>query len=164
MNKLILHKINYKPLLIEKIFPFTINRPLIFQILLKEDLSLKESLKIAFKTLKKTNNLNDETNEPFYRFISYRLIFAKNLYEEYLINLDYILNTLENNFYSNFFQTYFFKVIGNNMDTKYKIKDEALNNFILDYSQYHKKFCLYIYYGIKQNFKNLELLQKLNRI
>ena len=159
MNKLILHKINHKPLLIEKIFPYTINRPLIFQILLKEDLSLKKSLKIAFKTLKKTNDLNGETNETFYRFISYRLIFEKNLYEEYLINLDYILNTFKNSFYFNFFQRYFFKVIGNNMDIKYKIiKDEALNNFILDYSQYHKKFCLYIYLDIKQN---LELLKKL---
>jgi len=163
MNILILHKINHKPLLIEKIFPYTINRPLIFQILLKSDLSLKESLKIAFKFLKKTNKLDDETNEAFNRFISYRLIFEKKLYEEYLINLDCIIKFIENDKFLNlyFFQTYFQKIIGYNMDKKYKIikHEKALYNLALDYFQYHKKFCLYIFHDIKENF---ELLKKLN--
>ena len=88
MNELILNKINHKPLLIEKIFPYTINRPLIFQILLKNDISLKESLKIAFKSLKKNNNFDNETNEEFYRFIDYRLIFEKNYIS---VNIIYIL-------------------------------------------------------------------------
>jgi len=165
MNKLILHKINHKPLLIEKIFPYTINRPLIFQILLKSDLCLKESLKIAFKFLKKNNKLGDETNETFNRFISYRLIFEKkNLYEEYLINLDCIIKFIENGKFLNlyFFQNYFHEVIGYyNMDKKYKIiiYEKARYYLALDYFQYHKKFCLYIFHDIKANF---EFLKKLN--
>ena len=159
MNKLILHKIYHKPLLIEKIFPYTINRPLIFQILLKYDLSLKESLKSAFKSLKKSNNLDDETNETFKRFISYRLIFEKNLYEKYLLNFDYILNSFKEDIYFNFIQRYFFKIINRNMDIKYRInKDETINNFVLDYFQYHKKMCLYIFPGTKTN---LDLIKKI---
>ena len=109
MNKLILHKIKHKPLLIEKIFPYTIDRPLIFLILLKRDLSLKESLKFAFKSLKKNNNCDDEVNKTFERFISYRLIFEKNLYEKYLINLYSILYSLRYHSHSNFFKEYFLK-------------------------------------------------------
>ena len=158
MNELILNKINHKPLLIEKIFPYTINRPLIFQILLKSDISLKESLKIAFKSLKKNNNFDNETNEEFYRFIDYRLIFEKNLYEEYLINIDYTLKSLKNLSYYSFFMRYFNKIINDNLNPKYEINNnKAFNNFVLDYFQYHKKFCLYIFYDIKSNF---ELLKK----
>ena len=145
MNKLILNKINHKPLLIEKIFPYTINRPLIFQILLKNDISLKESLKIAFKSLKKNNNFDNETNEEFYRFIDYRLIFEKNLNEEYLINIDYILKSSNELIYFNFFRRYFDKIINDNLNPKYEINIyKALYNFIIDYFQYHKKI-LFLY-------------------
>ena len=160
MNKLILRKINHKPLLIEKIFPYTINRPLIFLILLQRDISLKESLKTAFKSLKKTNNFDNETNETFNRFISYRLIFEKNLYEEYIINFSFIFGYIKNAYYYNFFKTHFKDAIYHNMDYKYQINNDlAINNFILDYSQYHKKFCLYISNGLQEN---IEFLKKLN--
>ena len=160
MNKLILRKINHKPLLIEKIFPYTINRPLIFLILLQRDISLKESLKTAFKSLKKTNNFDNETNETFNRFISYRLIFEKNLYEKYIINYSFIFGYIKKDYYYNFFKTHFKDAIYHNMDYKYQINNDlAINNFILDYSQYHKKFCLYISDGLQEN---IEFLKKLN--
>ena len=46
------------------------------------------------------------------------------------------------------------------MDNKYQINNDlAINNLILDYSQYHKKFCLYISDGLQEN---IEFLKKLN--
>ena len=125
MDKLIFHKLIHKPLLIEKIFPYSINRPLIFLILLKHDLSLKEYLKFAFKSLKKNNNFDDEVNKTFERFISYRLIFEKNLYEKYLINLYSILYSLMLHNHSNFFKEYFFEILDANMKKNQLFKEKS---------------------------------------
>ena len=159
MNELILNKIKHKPLLIEKIFPFTTKRPLIFQILLKSDLTLKDSLKNAFKSLKKNNNLDNETNEIFYKFKAHLIMFEKNLYEEYLLNIQYICNILIDDSYTNFFDRFFFQVLMENINEKHELLyNETYNNFVLDFFQYHKKLCLYIFPNGKSN---LELLKKI---
>ena len=161
MNQLILNKIKHKPLLIEKIFPYTTNRPLIFQILLKSDLSLKESLKNTYKSLKKHNNLGIKTNDIFYKFKSYRILFEKNLFEKYLINLEYILDYLRNCSYQIFLDSYFFYILSENI--KEEINNKALYNFISDYFQYHKKLCLYIFPNGKSNldfFKTCKILDE----
>ena len=158
MNELILNKIKHKPLLIEKIFPFTTKRPLIFQILLKSDLTLKDSLKNAFKSLKKNNNLDNETNEIFYKFKAHLIMFEKNLYEEYLLNINYICNILIDDSYTNFFDRFFFQVLMENINEKHELLyNETYNNFVLDFFQYHKKLCLYIFPNGKSNLELLKI-------
>ena len=86
----ILNKIKHKPLLIDKIFPFTFNRPFIFPFIVDHYPLLKFELKTSYKSLKKHNKLSDETNKIFSKFIIYRILYQSN-FNQYLQNFDYIM-------------------------------------------------------------------------
>ena len=153
MNRLILNKIKHKNLLIEKIFPYSRKRPIILLILFNNDYLLKESVKKAFKSLKKNNNLGSDINEIFKKFISYRKVFETNLYEEYFLNFDYLLDCFKNVY---FFQELLYTIIKNYQELDYEI----FYNFILDYFHWHKKFCLYIYPDREPNIQFIKKLGK----
>lgn len=107
-HNLILCKIRHKPILLENIFPYTTNRPLIFPFLINNDSELKKGIQNSYKSLKKKNSYSEELNRIFQQFKIYRIIAEKNLLE-YLFDLDKTISYVFK--YSNkrslFFQNYF---------------------------------------------------------
>ena len=106
----ILNKIHNKPLLMQKIFPYLLNRPTILVHLISDDNKLKSHLNNVFSGVKKkTNNLEKELidNLKYYSFL--REVFY-NLYKWYFKINQYIINEklfdqadldLETNLYNN---------------------------------------------------------------
>ena len=174
----ILNKIKHKPLLIDKIFPFTLNRPFIFPFTVDHYPLLKFELKTSYKSLKKHNKLSDETNKIFLKFIIYRILYQSN-FNQYLQNFDYIMqfnyyfaNSSNLEIYRHIFEVIFLKkeifqkenipyfTFGSNIP-----KSEGLDNFIIDYIQYYKKFYL-LFSFLDEDFKdkinmNIEFFKKL---
>ena len=178
-NKIsLLNKIKHKPLLIEKIFPFTLNRPFIYPFIVDHYPLLKFELRATYKSLKKNNKLSNDINKIFIKFIIYRILYQSN-FDLYLQNLDYImqfnyyftkLSYLE--IYRHIFEVIFVKkeiikkenfnyfTFGANVP-----KGQGLDNFIIDYFQYHKK--LYLFFSfLEEDFKdkinmNIEYFEKI---
>ena len=137
MNQVtILNKIKNKHILIEKIFSFVTNRPMIFQYLLDKDPILKLSIKNSYKSLKKSNQYSKDINKLFNKFIITRRMYEKD-YTPYLTDIDFLipffstgLDDLHN--YINIFSYIF---------NNYTINDE-ISSFIYDYFKIHKEIYL----------------------
>ena len=83
-NKIsILNKIKRKNVILESIFPFVSERVLIIPHLINKDILLKTSLRKIYKSLKENNDLSEEINDTFYRFITYRKIYEYNITQRY---------------------------------------------------------------------------------
>jgi hypothetical protein len=161
-QNLILKKIRHKPILLEKIFPYTINRPFIFPFLINSDSGLKKGIQNSYKSLKKKNNFSEEMNKVFHQFKIYRIIQEKNLFE-YLYNFNKTISFIyENKKKSdgNFFRSYFYHILDDFVfNIQYLPIGKSLDNFIVDYFQSQKKFCLYFYDKIFSNFNYLKEIQ-----
>ena len=100
--KCILQKINHKPLILEKIFSFSENRPFILITLISRSALLKENLKTIFNNVKLNNNLSLELNDNIKKYINYRKSIEKlvELFNDSInrFNTQNIVNTLDNNF------------------------------------------------------------------
>ena len=127
----ILNKIKAKQLLIEKIFPFAYNRPIIIPYLINNDFTLENTMKKSYKSLKKNNKFSAKINEIFYKFINFRKKYEENFSQKYLDDIEYIKSQLQNfkngatlfQFYRHIFNDIFY----NNFSEK------EINNFIIDY-------------------------------
>ena len=85
-NKIsILNKIKRKNVILESIFPFVSERVLIIPHLINKDILLKTSLRKIYKSLKENNDLSEEINDTFYRFITYRKIYEYNITQSKII-------------------------------------------------------------------------------
>ena len=165
---LILNKIKHKPIIIEKIFPYAIDRSFIFLNLINNDYILKSCLKNSYRSLKKNNNLSKEINDIYYKFIFCRLLYDTN-FKEY-INIDFITkyikeNKLYNisllNFYSHFFDYIFVK---KNINKKFLIHHNISTKFIIDYLQYHKKIVLFIYIYREEDINFINIFKNIKDI
>ena len=158
----ILNKIKSKHLLIEKIFPFTYTRPLIFLDLINNDLTLENSMKNTYKSLKKNNNFSSKINQIFYKFIDLRKKYKENFTEKYLDDFEYIKSQLKYfpggaNIYK-FYRHIFNDILNNNFSEK------ELNNFIIDYIQLYKNKKLFFFLISNYNnetYDNIDFLAKL---
>jgi len=79
----ILNKIKAKQLLLQTIFPFTYNRPMIIPYLLEKDLLLENSMKNLYKSLKKTTNFHPK----LIKYFIHSLISEKNIEKILLKNI-----------------------------------------------------------------------------
>lgn len=157
-----LNKIKSKHLLIEKIFPFTYTRPLIFLDLINNDLTLENSMKNTYKSLKKNNNFSSKINQIFYKFIDLRKKYKENFTEKYLDDFEYIKSQLKYfpggaNIYK-FYRHIFNDILNNNFSEK------ELNNFIIDYIQLYKNKKLFFFLISNYNnetYDNIDFLAKL---
>ena len=59
-NPCLLNKINHKPIIMETIYSFSLNRPYMLFYLISNDIQLKSSLKNIFDNAKKANTLSKE--------------------------------------------------------------------------------------------------------
>ena len=73
----ILNKIKYKPIILEKIFSFSLNRPYILLNMISNDKILKEAMKKVFYNTKVKNQLSNELNNNLYNYIKYRKYYEK---------------------------------------------------------------------------------------
>ena len=157
-----LNKIKSKHLLIEKIFPFTYTRPLIFLDLINNDLTLENSMKNTYKSLKKNNNFSSKINQIFYKFIDLRKKYKENFTEKYLDDFEYIKSQLKYfpggaNIYK-FYRHIFNDILNNNFSEK------ELKNFIIDYIQLYKNKKLFFFLISNYNnetYDNIDFLAKL---
>ena len=145
---LILNKIVHKQIIIEKIFPYALDRPFIFPYLINNDIILKSKLKNSFKSLKKKNSLSKEVNDIYYKFIFCRLLYETN-FNKYITDIDYTTKYINNNKIYNktiiTFYFYFFKNIFEEENNNKKFFNKIiLDKFIIDYLKYHKKIVLFI--------------------
>ena len=158
----ILNKIKAKQILIEKIFPFTYNRPMIIPYIIDKDLILKNSMKNSYKSLKKKNMLSSEINQIFHNFIDFRKKYKENFSQKYLDDFKYIKHQFEN-FQRNgdLFMLYrhiFNDIFYNNFSQK------QLNNFIIDYFQLGKSKNLFMILSCDSDLEsneNIDFLSKL---
>ena len=153
----ILNKIKTKNIILEKIFPFTSDRVLILPHLVNKDILLKSSLRKIYKSLKKNNNLSEEENDTFYRFITYRILYEYHITQSQLIIKYRALNQdLLASFIVNLYRKIFSGLILNILedkkcDIKYCPKNKALDTYVIDYFHYHKKITLFFpFYVIKK--------------
>jgi len=127
----ILNKIKAKQLLLETIFPFTYNRPMIIPYLLEKDLLLENSMKNLYKSLKKNNKFSSETNQIFHTFIDFRKKYRENFAQKYLDDFGYIKSHLfdfkEGESLFQLYRHIFDDIFYHNFSKK------QLNNFIIDY-------------------------------
>ena len=72
-NKLfLLNKIKHKPIILESIFSFTLQRPYILVNFITNDKYLKLTMKNTFDKLKKKNNLSNEINDNINLYIQFK--------------------------------------------------------------------------------------------
>ena len=161
-NKIsILNKIKRKNVILESIFPFVSERILIIPHLINKDILLKTSLRQIYKSLKENNDLSEEINDTFYRFITYRKIYEYNITNSKIIIkyralyvcplASYIVNLYRD----------IFKGLNKDIfeekkcDIKYFPKNEVLDIYVVDYFHIRKNITLFFpFYVIKKT--NLE--------
>ena len=73
----ILNKIKYKPIILDNIFSFSLNRPYILLNMISNDKILKEAMKKVFYNTKVKNQLSNELNNNLYNYIKYRKYYEK---------------------------------------------------------------------------------------
>lgn len=73
----ILNKIKYKPIILEKIFSFSLNRPYILLDMISNNKILKKSMKKVFDNTKVNNDLSEEFNNSLNNYIKYRKGYEK---------------------------------------------------------------------------------------
>ena len=73
----ILNKIKYKPIILDNIFSFSLNRPYILLNMISNDKILKEAMKKVFDNTKVKNQLSNELNNNLYNYIKYRKYYEK---------------------------------------------------------------------------------------
>lgn len=138
----ILNKIKAKQILIEKIFPFTYNRPMIIPYIIDKDLILENSMKSSYKSLKKKNLLSSEINSIFHNFIDFRKKYKENFSQKYLDDFEYIKSQFKyfqrNGDLFMFYRHIFNDIFYNNFSQK------QLNKFIIDYFQLGKSKNLFL--------------------
>ena len=89
-NKLfLLNKIKHKPIILESIFSFTLQRPYILVNFITNDKYLKLTMKNTFDKLKKKNNLSNEINDNINLYIQFKKILEIiTKYKEENMNLN----------------------------------------------------------------------------
>ena len=167
---LILNKIKHKPIIIEKIFPYALKRPILFPYLINNDIILKLCLKNTYKSLKKNNNLSKEINDIYYKFIFCRLLYETD-FNESITNIEYITKYIkENKLYNynnyTFYTILFYHIfINKHKDKKFLFNQTVFNNFIIDYFQLNKKIVLFIAgYNNKDNINFINTLKSIKDI
>ena len=142
-RSLIFNKIKHKPLLLFKIFPYTIKRPFILIYLIEKDFALKNSLKKTINIIK-TKNFQTESIDDIYKFVIYKLMKEIDILSlgKYMIN--YILYQGSYSFTDNYekYIIRYFKQkkqipqdlnIPYNLIEKYIPSGEELKSFVEDY-------------------------------
>ena len=157
-NKIsILNKIKRKNVILESIFPFVSERVLIIPHLINKDILLKTSLRKIYKSLKENNDLSEEINDTFYRFITYRKIYEYNITQSKIIIkyrslyvcplASYIVN-LYRDIFKGLIKDIFEE---KKCDIKYFPKNEVLDIYVVDYFHIRKNITLFFpFYVIKK--------------
>ena len=142
----ILNKINNKPIIIEKIFAFSLNRPLILYYLVSEDNHLKNKLNNLFSDVKKDkNDLGEEFCQNLTTYSYYKDII--NILSDLLkeknnktLTYAYIKNELNYSFINNL-NTSLLKLRRIKEIKKY-LKDDILLKIFIEYYTTLENFTL----------------------
>ena len=171
----ILQKINHKPLILEKIFSFSENRPYILITLISRSSVLKENLKNIFNNVKLNNNLSSELNDNITKYITYRKYIEKIVDVINEFNNQNTKKTLDDNFFNfkpdiskentysyleNIFKIFESKIDMNNYIVFY------IKLFRLDYDEKLHNICFlfkYSYEYIKCIIQNLFSMKKFEK-
>ena len=140
---LIFNKIKHKPLLLFRIFPYTIKRPFILTYLIENDFALKNSLKKTINRIK-TKNFQTESIDDIYKFVIYKLMKEIDVLSLGKYMIDYIFYQDCYSFIDNYEKDiirYFKqqKQIPQDLNIPYKLIEkyipsgEELKNFVEDY-------------------------------
>ena len=107
----ILNKIKHKPIILEKIYSFSIKRPYIILDLISNNENLKLSLTKVFDNSKKNNDLSSELNRNINSYIKYRKISSKfptlikKIYDQFFQQNKKLLKIIQKpNYKINFFE------------------------------------------------------------
>lgn len=117
----ILNKIKYKPIILEKIFSFSLNRPYILLDMISNNKILKKSMKKVFDNTKVNNDLSEEFNNSLNNYIKYR-----KGYEKLVKKCDEIILNKNNDKYKSIEKPEFLE-FDLNISRKFKKKKISLN-------------------------------------
>ena len=163
----ILNKINNKPLIIEKLFSYTLNRPYILCHLISNDNHLKNKLNNLFTDVSKTkNNLDKEFCQNLITYSKIKDII--NIIEEFLKKIDikpftytYIKNNLEYS-YMNFLYT---SLIKSKKIKKIKklVNEELIRKIFLEYYSELKNAILIFLPSPYMENEYIKLIEDMNK-
>ena len=171
----ILNKIKHKPIILEKIYSFSIKRPYIILDLISNNENLKLSLTKVFDNSKKNNDLSSELNKNINNYIKYRKISSKfptlikKIYDQFFQQNKKLLKIIQKpNYKINFFEEK--KILDFIKNIKKEINENLAIKIICEFFDFNYKNYLQLMCNlywqkctqIKKEYDDFEISQEKN--